>query len=83
MGRKPATEEDLILNHIEDNRTRLGWSRQELADRVGVHYQTMGYLERGEYSPSLVLALRLAQALGVTIEQLFSLKEETNHESKE
>jgi len=48
-----------------------------------VHYQTMGYLERGEYSPSLVLALRLAQALGVTIEQLFSLKEETNHESKE
>jgi DNA-binding XRE family transcriptional regulator len=61
----------------------LGLSRQELADRVGVHYQTMGYLERGEYSPSLVLALRLAQVLGVSIEQLFTLKEETNDATKE
>jgi DNA-binding XRE family transcriptional regulator len=83
MGRKPTREEDLILNNLEANRTRLGLSRQELADRVGVHYQTMGYLERGEYSPSLVLALRLAQVLGVSIEQLFTLKEETNDATKE
>ena len=83
MGRKPTREEDLIVNNLEANRTRLGLSRQELADRVGVHYQTMGYLERGEYSPSLVLALRLAQALGVSIEQLFTLKEETSYASTE
>lgn len=46
-------------------------SRQELADEVGVHYQTIGYIERGEYSPSLVLALRIADVLGTSVEELF------------
>ena len=41
--------------------------------RIGVHYQTSGYLERGEYSPSLELALRIARVLEVPIEALFSL----------
>jgi DNA-binding XRE family transcriptional regulator len=52
-------------------RTKVGMSRQELADEVGVHYQTIGYIERGEYSPSLVLALRIAKSLGLKIEDLF------------
>jgi DNA-binding XRE family transcriptional regulator len=51
----------------------MGLSRQQLADRVGVHYQTIGYLERGEYSPSLVLALRIANALNKEFSELFSL----------
>jgi DNA-binding XRE family transcriptional regulator len=51
----------------------LGFSRQELADKVGVHYQTIGYLEREEYSPSLVLALRIAKALNQEVTDLFSL----------
>lgn len=42
-------------------RAERGISRRELAEALGVHYQTVGYLERGEYSPSLHLALRLAQ----------------------
>jgi DNA-binding XRE family transcriptional regulator len=54
-------------------RTTLGLSRQQLADLVGVHYQTIGYLERGEYSPSLVLALRIAKALNREVSELFSL----------
>ena len=40
---------------------------------MGGHYQTIGYLERGEYSPSLALALRLAQVLGAGVEELFSV----------
>jgi DNA-binding XRE family transcriptional regulator len=52
-------------------------SRQELADLVGVHYQTIGYLERGEYSPSLVLALRIASELNTSVEKLFWLKEKS------
>lgn len=48
-------------------------SRNELADAVGVHYQTVGYLERGEYNPSLALALRIASVLGRSVEELFSL----------
>ena len=48
-------------------------SRNELADAVGVHYQTVGYLERGEYNPSLALALRIAAVLDRSGEDLFSL----------
>ena len=70
MSRNP---EEPVYNRIESLRIELGLSRQELADKVGVHYQTIGYLEREEYSPSLVLALRISHALQVPIDQLFSL----------
>jgi putative transcriptional regulator len=42
------------------------------ADALGVHYQTIGYLERGEYSPSLYLALRIAEYFGIPVEVIFS-----------
>jgi putative transcriptional regulator len=73
MSRKPRQEEERVANRIELLRTQAGLSRQELADQVGVHYQTIGYLERGEYSPSLVLALKIAAALGATVDEVFSL----------
>lgn len=38
---------------------------------IGVHYQTVGYLERGEYSPSLYLALRIAEHFEVPVEVIF------------
>jgi DNA-binding XRE family transcriptional regulator len=76
MGRKPKTDEETVLNSLEAARTKSGLSRQEIADLVGVHYQTIGYIERGEYSPSLVLALRIAEELKTPVEQLFWLKEE-------
>ena len=65
--------EEPVYNLIEVARVALGLSRQELADKVGVHYQTIGYLEREEYSPSLVLALRIANALNQDVTELFSL----------
>src|SRR4030095_7528570 len=49
-------------------------SRRELAEALGVHYQTIGYLERGEFSPSLHLALRIAAYFDVSVEVVFSLK---------
>ena len=70
MSRNP---EEPVYNRIEEARAALGLSRQELADRVGVHYQTIGYLEREEYSPSLVLALRIANSLNQEVSELFSL----------
>ena len=71
MGRQ---KEDPPFNRIETARTAQGLSRQALADAVGVHYQTIGYLERGEYSPSLTLALRLAEVLGRSVQDLFSVR---------
>ena len=76
MGRKPKSDEDRVANRVEDFRTQSGLSRQELADQVGVHYQTIGYIERGEYSPSLVLALQIADVLGASVEDIFWLEEE-------
>ena len=76
MGRKPKHEEERVANRIEELRTLSGLSRQELAEQVGVHYQTIGYIERGEYSPSLVLALRIASVLGAKVEEIFWLDEE-------
>lgn len=75
MSRKPKSEEASIRTRVEEFRTRAGLSRQDLADAVGVHYQTIGYIERGEYSPSLVLALKIAQQLQQTVDELFSLEE--------
>lgn len=75
MGRKPRTTEgEHVYSQLEQLRAARDLSRQELADLVGVHYQTVGYLERGEYSPSLSLALRIARALDVPVEQLFALE---------
>jgi putative transcriptional regulator len=74
--------EEPVFNQIEAVRTSQGLSRQELADLVGVHYQTIGYLERGEYSPSLVLALRIADALGKEVSELFSLTEPKQRKKK-
>ena len=71
MGRN---KEEPLFNRIEAARTAQGLSRQALADAVGVHYQTIGYLERGEYSPSLTLALRLAEVLGCSVQALFSVR---------
>jgi len=70
MSRNP---EEPVYKLIEVARVALGLTRQELADKVGVHYQTIGYLEREEYSPSLVLALRIANALNQDVTELFSL----------
>ena len=71
MGRN---KEEPLFNRIEAARVAQGLSRQALADAVGVHYQTIGYLERGEYSPSLTLALRLAEVLGLSVQELFSVR---------
>jgi putative transcriptional regulator len=69
MSRNP---EEPVYNRIDEARTALGLSRQELADKVGVHYQTIGYLEREEYSPSLVLALKISKVLNREVSDLFS-----------
>lgn len=61
-----------VHNRIAMLRAERGVSRRELSDAVGVHYQTVGYLERGEYAPSLHLALRIAQYFEVPVEVVFS-----------
>ncbi|MEV4294136.1 helix-turn-helix transcriptional regulator [Microbispora rosea] len=66
--------EEPVFNRIAVLRADRGVSRRDLATALGVHYQTVGYLERGEYSPSLHLALRIAEFFEVPVEVVFSLK---------
>jgi DNA-binding XRE family transcriptional regulator len=63
---------EVIYNRIAMLRAERGISRRDLAEALGVHYQTIGYLERGEYSPSLHLALRIATHFEVPVEVIFS-----------
>ncbi|CAN5608272.1 helix-turn-helix transcriptional regulator [soil metagenome] len=63
-----------IHNRIAMLRVERGITRRDFAEALGVHYQTIGYLERGEYSPSLHLALRIAAYFEVPVEFVFSLE---------
>ena len=74
LGTAPAAGEagGRLYNRIAALRADRQLSRQELADAVGVNYQTIGYLERGDYNPSLELAFRLSEVLGVPVEAIFS-----------
>lgn len=61
-------------NRIAMLRAERGVSRKDLAEAVGVNFQTIGYLERDDYSPSLELAMKIARFFGVPVEALFSLE---------
>ena len=63
-----------LHNRIAVLRAERGQSRAELARAVGVNPQTIGYLERGDYNPSLVLALQLSEHFSLPIDAIFSLK---------
>ena len=61
-----------IHNRLAVLRAERGMSRLDLARALDVNYQTVGYLERGDYSPSLELALRLSEVFGLPVEAIFS-----------
>lgn len=63
-----------IYNRLAVLRAERGMSRLGLANAIGVNYQTIGYLERGEYNPSLELAFRISDFFGLPIETIFSTK---------
>ncbi len=65
----------MVYNRIALLRTEQNISRQELADRVNVNYQTIGFIERGDYSPSLELAFKIAEVFRVDITTVFSDKQ--------
>ena len=73
-GDRKASNDSGLFNRIAVLRAERGISRQELADAVGVNYQTIGFLERGEYGPSLRLAFQIAEFFALPIEAVFSTR---------
>jgi DNA-binding XRE family transcriptional regulator len=61
-----------LYNRVAVLRVERGLSRQELADALGINYQTVGYIERLDYNPSLELAFRMSEFFRLPIEAIFS-----------
>ena len=65
-----------MQTRIKELRAREGLTQQDLADRVEVRRETIVFLEKGRYNPSLALAYRIAQVFGLPIEDIFLMKDE-------
>ena len=64
-----------LANALKDERTRLGLTQADLAERIGVSRKTINTVENGVFVPSTLLALKLAAALGKPIEQIFWIED--------
>ena len=62
-------------NFIKERRTEFGLTQAELAEACGVTRKTVNTVENGVFSPSALLAIKLARALNVTVEELFRIAE--------
>ena len=69
-----------LYNRLKEYRVRLGVNQAEMGQLVGASRQTISLIERGDYSPSVTLALKLARACGVRVEDIFSYEEEETNE---
>ncbi len=65
----------IIKTRIKELRARYDLTQDQLADKVGVTRQTMLYLEKGKYNPSLVLAHKVAKILNASIEEVFTIED--------
>ncbi|WP_432489431.1 helix-turn-helix transcriptional regulator [Kineococcus sp. SYSU DK018] len=70
---KESSSAKQLHNRLAVLRTERGITRRELAEAVGINVQTVGFLERGDYGPSVELALRLAGYFALPVEAIFSL----------
>ncbi|WP_455931119.1 helix-turn-helix transcriptional regulator [Priestia aryabhattai] len=65
----------MLENRVRELRARFRWTQQDLADSVGITRQTVGLIEKGDYAPSVALALKIAKSFNVSVEDVFYLKE--------
>lgn len=67
-----------LFNRLKEYRARIGVNQQEMGKLVGVSRQTISQIERGDYSPSITLALKIVKVLGVNVEDVFRYEEDEN-----
>ena len=65
-----------LLNKLKEYRALLGVNQQEMGAMVGTSRQTISQIERGDYSPSVTLALKIAKVCNVTVEDIFTYEED-------
>lgn len=62
---------ETVQNHVQEFRTRRKITQEELSRAVGVTRQTIIAIEKGNYTPSVLLALKIARFFGTTVEEVF------------
>ena len=65
-----------LENRLKEYRARLNLNQSELGKLAHVSRQTISLIERGDYNPSITLALRIAKVFGTTVDEVFYLTEE-------
>lgn len=70
-----------LYNHLKEYRAKLNVNQHEMGRLVGVSRQTISQIERGDYSPSVTLALKLARVFEVSVEDIFVYDEESGDET--
>jgi putative transcriptional regulator len=70
----------MLRNRVKELRARYGFTQSDLGKRVDVTRQTIAFIEKGEFSPSITLALKLAKALQTNVDGLFWLEGEDENE---
>ena len=70
-----------LYNHLKEYRARLGVNQQQLGAMVQTSRQTISQIERGDYSPSVTLALKIAKVCDARVEDIFEYEEDETHET--
>ena len=73
----------ILRNRLKERRAALNVNQQEMGRLCGVSRQTISLIERGDYSPSVTLALKLAKICRVTVEDIFEYEEEEDEDDEE
>jgi len=68
-----------LYNRLKEYRAKLGVNQQQLGAMVGTSRQTISQIERGDYSPSVTLALKIAKVCGASVEDIFEFREEQDN----
>lgn len=69
-----------LYNHLKEYRAKIDVNQHEMGQLVGVSRQTISQIERGDYSPSVTLALKIAKVFGVSVEDIFVYEEDDTNE---
>ncbi|WP_297137418.1 helix-turn-helix transcriptional regulator [Terrisporobacter sp.] len=69
-----------LNNRLKEYRAKINVNQTEMGRLVGVSRQTISQIERGDYSPSVTLALKIAKVLEARVEDIFSYEEDNDHE---
>ncbi|GAA0301890.1 putative transcriptional regulator [Gracilibacillus halotolerans] len=65
----------MLENSVRELRARFRMTQTDLAKSVGITRQTVGLIEKGDYAPSVVLAIKIAQTFETSVEEVFRINE--------